>query len=391
MGYQAIVRFARNWLVLAAITALPGAALAQSPGQVENVVLPDKPANEHWVWIGDFQNGNYARSILFNARSGERLGSIDMGWEGIKLDFARSSDEIYNLAMFMSRGFRGTRTDAIAAFDKHTLMPLREIVVPAKGVKGWPDPNHTALSDDDRFLFMQFLTPASSIGVADLKGGKYVGEIETTGCAHVMAAGKRRFFTLCGDGSILAVDIGEDGKELSRRRYSKFFDVDRDPLHGSGTRAGQTWYFVSHLGQVHSVDVSGAELKFQKTWPVTAKEGDLNWVPGAFMQSLAIHTGKGRLYVAMHASDLKPKGGGTDYHAHPGTQVWVFDLSSKQRVQTIVMKNPVNQIAVSQDAAPLFYGNGMFAGTVTVYDAASGQPLQDIVVPTFPTLLQPVN
>lgn len=391
MVYKALVRCVRRCLTLAVLGST--AALAQSPavGPVETLKLPDKPADQHWVWIGDFQNGNFARSILFNSLTGERLGSIDTGWEGIKLDFPRNGTEVYNLAMFMSRGFRGTRTDVITAFDKHSLLPLREIVVPPKGVKGWPDPNHTALSDDDRFMFMQFITPASSIGVADLSAGKYVGEIETTGCAHVMAAGPRRFFTLCGDGSILAVDVSDDGKELSRRRYSKFFDAERDPLHGSGTRAGNTWYFASHLGQIHSVDISGAELKFLPSWPVTMKEGALTWVPGAFMQSLAVHVGKNRLYVAMNPSDLKPKGGGTDYHAKAGTHVWVFDLKSKQRVQTIPMKNPVNQIAVGQDATPLFYGNGMFSATVTVYDEASGKPLQDILVPTFPTILQPVN
>jgi len=394
MGYSAIIPGTASWLALIAASCLSMTALAELPAMPEplgKMELPDRPAGEHWIWIGDFQDGNYGRSILFNADTGAMLGAIDIGWEGIKLDFPRARREIYNLAMFMSRGFRGERTDVITTFDKRTLQPQRELVVPAKGIHGWPDPNHTALSDDDRFLFMQFLTPAASIGVADVKAGKYIGEVETTGCAHVMAGGSRRFFTLCGDGSLLAIDLTEEGKEASRKRYRRFFDANRDPLHGSGMRIGDTWYFVSYLGQIHPVDVSGPGLKPLATWPVAQKEGRSTWIPGAFMQPLALHAGRGRLYVAMQLSDLEPKGGGTDYHAEPGTEIWVFDLQSNQRLRRIATKHPVTHLAVSQDAAALLYGNGMWDKTVTVYDEATGRALRDIVVQTYPTLLQPVE
>lgn len=390
-----IVMAARGCLLLLALGCSAALSAAEqgsfTPEPLGNVKLPERPSNAHWVWIGDFQDGNYGRSILYNADSGEMLGSIDIGWEGIKLDFARTGNEIHNLAMYMSRGFHGERTDVITTYDKHTLHPLRELVVPAKGIHGWPDPNQTALSDDDRFLFMQFLTPASTIGVADIKAGKYVGEIETTGCAHVMSAGKRRFFSLCGDGSVLAVEVTEEGKEASRRRYPNFFQANQDPLHGSGVRAGNLWYFASWLGQIHSVDVSGSELKLLPPWRVGEKEGSLSWIPGAFMQPLAIHAGKGTLYVVMQRSDLKPKGGGTDYHAEPGSEVWVFDLKTKQRLKRMAMKYPVTQVAVSQDAAALLYANSMWKTTVTAYEESTGKELRDFVIPRVPSLIQPVH
>jgi methylamine dehydrogenase heavy chain len=361
------------------------------PEPLENVVLTDKPAGAHWVWLGDFQNGLYARSILYDADSGAKLGMVDTGWEGIKLDFSRRGDVIYNEAMYMSRGYRGQRTDAITAYDRHTLKPLREIVVPAKVIRGWPDPNHTALSDDDRFMWMQFFTPASSIGVTDLTGNRYVGEFETSGCAHVMAAGPRQVFTLCGDGSALAITVGDDGAEKTRKRYSGLFDPDKDPLHGAGVRSGNTWYFVSHRGQVHEVQVEDGELRFGPVWPVTEKIGALTWVPGPLLQPMAIQDAKKQLYVLMHASDLKPKGGGYDFQVGHGTEVWVFDLNTKKRLRRLVLKHPGTAVAVSQDAAPLLYVASMLDFVVDIYDEADGREKREIPAPTYATLIQPVK
>jgi methylamine dehydrogenase heavy chain len=379
-------------ITLGLLSAVDRAAeLPKMPEPLANVVLGDKPARAHWVWLNDFQNGLYARSILFNAETGATLGMIDTGWEGIKLDFPKAGNEIYNDAMYMSRGYRGDRTDAITAYDRHTLKALREIVVPPKAIRGWPDPNHTALSDDGRFMWIQFFTPASSIGVADLTSNRYVGEIETSGCSHVMAAGARQVFTLCGDGSALAITVGDDGRETTRKRYPGLFDPDQDPLHGSGTRSGNTWYFVSYRGQVHEVQVGNGELRFGPTWPVAESIDAMMWVPGPIMQPIAVHDAKKLLYVLMHPSDLKPKGGGTDFHRGEGTEVWVFDLDAKKRIKRMGLKYPGTALAVSQDATPLLYVSAMYHFIVTVYEEASGQAKVDIPIATFPTLIQPVR
>jgi methylamine dehydrogenase heavy chain len=365
--------------------------LPKMPEPLENVTLPDKPPGAHWVWLGDFQNGLYARSILYDADSGATLGMIDTGWEGIKLDFPRAGGAIYNNAMYMSRGYRGQRTDAITAYDPHTLKPLREIVVPPKAIRGWPDPNHTALSDDDRFMWIQFFTPASSIGVSDLTENRYLGELETSGCAHVMAVGPRQVFTLCGDGSALAITVGEDGQEKRRKRYSGLFDPDKDPLHGAGVRSGNTWYFVSHRGQVHEIQVADGELRLGPVWPVTQKIGPLTWVPGPLLLPIAIHDAKKRLYVLMHASDLEPKGGGYDFHVGHGTEVWVFDLNTKKRLRRVALKHSGTAIAVSQDTAPLLYVSSMLDFLVGIYDEADGHEKREIPAPTYATLIQPVK
>jgi methylamine dehydrogenase heavy chain len=374
----------------ACLPVLALGAIPTLPEPTGNVTLSDKPANAHWAWIGDYQSGNYGRSILYNMDSGELLGMIDTGWEGIGLNFSRSG-AIYSPAMFMSRGYRGERTDVVTTFDPHTLNPLREVVVPAKGVHGLPSENISTLTDDDRFLLMQFMTPASSVGVMDVKTNKFVGEIETSGCAFIMAAGNRRFFTLCGDGSALAVSLTEDGKEASRKHYPNLFDADKDPLHGAGVRSGNAWYFVSHRGQVHTVDVAGPELQFQPVWAVAETAGELTWVPGPSYQPLAIHNAKQKLYVLMHPSDLKPKGGGYDFQDDPGIEAWAFDLKTKRRLQRLPLKNPSFAIAVTQDKSPLLYATATFNFMVTSYDEGTGKSLLDISILTFPTHLHPVN
>jgi methylamine dehydrogenase heavy chain len=360
--------------------------LPQSP---PNVVLPDKPASAHWVWVGDYQWGNYGRSVLYNADSAEVLGMIDSGWEGSRLNFTDRG--IINTAMFMSRGFRGQRTDVVTTYDPHTLNPVSEVIVPPKTIRGFQDLNHFSLTDDNRFLLLQLVSPASSVGVVDLQSNQYLGEIETAGCINAMPAGNRRFFAMCGDGSLLAVTITDDGKEASRKRYTRFFDPDADPLHESAMRSGNIWYFVSHRGEMHPVDVSGADFKPLPTWSVAQKDGELTWIPGQPMQTLAIHHRQQRLYVLMHASDLKPKTNGIDFHRQPGTEAWVFDLKNKRRLQRIALKNLTDAIAVSQDDAPLLYASSMYHLAFTIQQADSGKLLHEIPFPSYPNLVQPVD
>ncbi len=394
MKYRSTMWSLRAWLagtLAACVPVLALGALPELPEPTGNVVLPEKPAHAHWAWIGDYQSGDYGRSILYNTDTGELLGIIDTGWEGNGLHVSRSGGAIYTPGTFMSRGYRGERTDVVTTYDPHTLNALREVVVPAKNAHGLPSENISTLTDDDRFLMMQFMTPASSVGVVDVKDNKFVGEIETSGCAFVMAAGNRRFFTLCGDGSALAVSLTEDGKEASRKRYPNLFDADKDPLHGAGVRSGNTWYFVSHRGQVHTVDVAEPELKFQPVWAVAETAGELTWVPGPAFQPVAIHNAKQKLYVLMHPSDLKPKGGGYDFQDDPGIEAWVFDLKTRHRLQRIPLKNPSFAIAVSQDESPLLYATATFNFVVTTYDEGTGKSLLDISIPTFPTNIHPVN
>jgi methylamine dehydrogenase heavy chain len=344
-----------------------------------NVVLEDQKAGEHRVWVHDWAGALYAKAVLFDADTGYVLGSVETGWEGVALDIPSSGDVIYNSALYMSRGYHGERTDVVEMYDPATLHLLGEVELPPKAGRGLPNTNHSAISDDDRFLFLTFFTPGASVGVLDLERKEYIGEIETAGCAYVLASGPRQFFSICGDGSLLSVDIDDSGKEVARKRYPGLFDAIADPLHGTAVRSQDTWYFVSHLGVVHAVEVGGDRLMHSVLFDASRKVGEnAAWVPSEMIQNLAVHTASGRLFVLVGEQDLTSKGGGTDYHRKTGSQVWVYKIDSGELEQRI--KLPINAltIAVSQDTSPRLYSASMWVPKISVFDADSGEHLRDM-------------
>lgn len=383
---------------LGAHSAAPMASPAPAPvvfdGPLGNVEIAEQKAGEHRIWVNDWAGAIYSRAILFDADSGDMLGAVETGWEGVKLDLPVHGDHLYSSALYMSRGYHGQRTDALEYVNRKTLNVEGEIILPPKSGRGLPTTNHSNLSDDEAFLFLTFFNPASSIGVVDLRSKKYIGEIETAGCAFVLSAGPRRFLTLCGDGSVLAVDIDDAGKEAKRKRYTGLFDPVADPLHGTAVRAGDTWYFVTYLGQVHAIDVGGEQLAHKVLWSAGEKTGpNKAWVPSQMAQNLAVHSADGQIYVLMGEQDLTPKGGGADFHRKDGTEIWVFDIRTGKRSKRIKLSQPTFTMAVSQDEKPLLYAAGVFSTDVLVMDAQSGEVLRTLHTGFhgMPMLLQPVE
>jgi methylamine dehydrogenase heavy chain len=363
-------------------------------GPLTNVVIEDQVPGEHRVWVHDWAGALYSKAVLFNAEDGSVLGSVETGWEGLALDIPRSGDLIYNSALYMSRGYHGERTDVVEMFDPATLNVVGEIAVPPKAGRGIPNRNHSDISDDDRFLFLTFFTPAASVGVVDLHTKEYVGEIETTGCAYVLASGPRQFFVICGDGSLLAVDVDDVGKEESRKRYGDLFDAIEDPLHGTAERSGDTWYFTSHRGVIHAVDVAGDGLNHKVLFDASAAESETTaWVPAEMMQNLAVHGASRRLFLLVGEQDMRPKGGGTDFHRKSGTEVRVFDIDSGALQQRIQIPNEAYCIAVSQDESPYLYSSSTWVPSISVFDADSGDHLRDMVSAfgSMNTIIQPVE
>lgn len=377
-----------------ALGVFASGALAQSPKLQDTTVtvlsLPEQKKDDHWVWVTDFDGGLYARAILFNADTGRMLGSTDIGWEGIKLDFPKSGEVFYNHGMYLARGFRGKRVDVVEIINRKTLSKEGEIEVPPKMIRGWPNPNESALTDDDRFLFLHFFAPASGIGIVDLKQKKFVGEIETAGCGYVMSAGPRQFFTLCGDGSALLVSINDQGQEVSRSRVEKLFDPNVDPLHGTGVRSGNDWYFVTELGQLKILEISGTSLRLKKEFAVGEQTAKRGWVPAEMLQHIAFNQATNSLYVLMADASLEKKGGGTDYHRQAGTEVWVWNVETGKRERRIKLEEPQLTIGVSPGASPFLYTASAFVPKLNVRNSSDGKILQAIDVQQNPVIIQPV-
>lgn len=336
------------------------------------------------VWVHDFAAVNYSKATLYDADAGKPLGSVDTGYEGMELELSAKGPRFFVAETFLSRGFRGERTDVVTTYDATTLLPTGEIAIPAKRLLGMPTAAHSALLDDERFLVVYNFSPASTASVVDLERGSFAGEIELAGCALLYPLGPRRFASLCGDGGVLEVGLDDAGKELRRKVYKKVFDPAIDPLSEKAVRAGSSWLFVSFAGDVYTLDASGAELAFPARWSLTSDaERKARWLPGG-LQPFALHVRAGRLYALMHQ-------GGPGSHKDPGDAVWVFDLATRKKVQAIALAEPATSIAVSADAEPLLYSALLVSPSLHVYDASKGARLRTIEAAAgWPALLQPV-
>jgi methylamine dehydrogenase heavy chain len=360
------------------------------PSEPIGTTLALPPPAPHQVWVADFV---LERTAGFDADSGRALGMLSTGVGAIAPVFSQARAEIYLPETYYSRGSRGERTDVVTIYDATTLAPVSEVLLPPKRADIVHAMALSTLLDDGRFLAVANFTPATSVTIVDVEERRFVGEIATPGCHLVYAAGPRRFFALCGDGALLVVTLDERGAERSRTRTEPFFAILDDPVTEKGVRRGDQWIFVSFDGHVHSVDVSGEELRFAERWSLLDDaDRDASWRIGG-IQHLALHEATGRLYSLMHR-------GGPDGHKDPGTVIWVYDLDMRTRIETIELRNLLgaflaqqtgvsggavlwllervvpspgaDSLAVSQDDEPLLFALSRNAGTVGVWDAHSG-------------------
>jgi methylamine dehydrogenase heavy chain len=117
------------------------------------------------------------------------------------------------------------------------------------------------------------------------------------------------------------------------------------------------------------------------TWWLTSDaERKAGWRPGG-IQQLAVDSQRSRLYAIMHR-------GGVETHKDPGKDVWVFDLSTRQRVQQFTLKNMATSIQLSSDPQPLLYSIFIDGTDLDIYDAATGRLLRFVPhVGTTPTIM----
>lgn len=363
----------------------------ERPGRVETLALP---YGEHWVWAGD---PLLRRAALIDVDDGRMLGMVNAGF-GVPVTMTSPNGlEIYVPETHYSRGSRGERTDVLTFYDAGSLAPTAEVVLPAKRAHNAVPVANEALTDDGRFAAVFNMTPATSLSIVDLAERRLAGEISTPGCSLVYGAGRRRFVLLCMDGALLTLDLDERGGEAAKRRSEPFFDPEKDPVTEKAVRWHGRWLFVSFAGRVHPVDVSGEEPTFGEPWPLI-EAADSDWRIGG-SQHLAVHQDSSRLYSLVHV-------GGADTHKDAGTEVWVYDLEARERVQRIELESPgytylgvplefgrdwvwplhrlsdwllallpspgIDFVAVTQDDEPRLVTASFFSGGMAVYDATSG-------------------
>jgi methylamine dehydrogenase heavy chain len=344
--------------------------LAAEPLTAEHLTVTTVPPNNaHRIYVLDeaFLNEIDARVHVFDGDTYRRLGQIDAGFSpGFNLSPDGKTSVVGTT--YFSRGSRGTRTDVVEFTDNATLTTKHEIILPSKRAMTLPTYFNLGYSADSRFVYVSYVTPAASFGVLDPAKNTVIDEIDTAGCVLVIPSGPNRVSSLCESGRLLTVTLDAQGHEVSRAFSEAFFDPDRDPVFVQGVPMIDGYAFLSFLGEVHEVDFSGAQPTAHTVWSLVTAAEKGHWRPGG-TQIGAIHRPLKRLYVPMHQ-------GGEGSHKEGGTEIWVFDMKTHQRVARWPLAakklSHVLAVQVSQDDAPL-----LFAATdrsdVAVFDALTGR------------------
>jgi methylamine dehydrogenase heavy chain len=343
-------------------------ARAQLPAdQMTTLTLPEPKPN--WVFIMDIQFPvNLSQKIwIIDGDARKLLGTVYGGYEG-NFEISPDHREMYMIDTYYSRGWRGDRTDVVSIFDAKTTNLIAEVTIPPKRLLIIPKRNSTSITPDGRFLLVANMTPATSVSVVDLKARKFLGEIETPGCAQVTATANRQFFSMCADGSMLSVQFDDAGKQTAKKQSKPLFDPSTDPMFDQPAIAGNKAYFISYHGKVLPVDFSGAEAAAQPDWTmIDAAAPDKSWRPGGW-QTVTYQPKSGLLYALMHQ-------GGEWTHKQFGTEVWVFNAQTHKRVQRIKLKTPGYSIMVSNGDKPLLFDMSLLPAKLETYSAPDGKYL----------------
>jgi methylamine dehydrogenase heavy chain len=334
--------------LLLGLAAMP--ANAELP--VEKVTVAKMmPDNGHRLYVLDYSlsHGVDGKVRVLDGDSFRTLGQITNGHMG---SFNASADgkTLFNATTFFSRGDHGDHMEVLEFYDPATLLPT--------GV--------TALmpeSSDGHYLFMQNVTPASSVSVIDLAAHKIIAELPTAGCygLYPSTAEPRRFSTLCGDGAAVTIGFDASGAEISRKRSAVMFDPDKDPLFITAAQEGQKTLFLSFLGNVHEIDLSDDTAKQDATWSITgAVPASENWRPGGTLP-IAYNDATKQLYVAMHSN------GHEGSHKFGATELWKVDVTRRAVVARNRADNAVS-LAVSRGPKPVLFTVNGEPSSISRYD-----------------------
>jgi methylamine dehydrogenase heavy chain len=354
---------------------LPVVALAASPPPLapEHIGVEKlPPRNAHWAYLLDVSWSNYIdeRVYVYDGDAGKLRGMMDLGYYG---SFAESPDGKTSAmaATYWSRGGHGARTEVVEWYDNDTLKPRGELVLPAKRAQvGVITPFNLSYSADGRFVYSTNLTPTASVSIIDVAKNTVTAEADTDGCVQAIPSPLHRFTAICENGRLLTVSIDDAGHEASRSVSEPFFNVDTDPVFVQAVPTPKGVIYVSFLGDVHAVDLSGDQPAFAPVWSVVSAAERGHWRPGS-QQLAAYNAPLNRLYVLMHP-------GGEGSHKEAGREIWVFDVGTHQRVA----RWPLNvakhgggiAVLATRDAQPLLYV-ATDKSALQVLDARSGRVL----------------
>jgi len=356
-------------LVLFASSAF-GQLQPEPTGVIET--LPEQwPA--HWIIAHDaaFFHMSDGKFIVLDADSDDPNARFKGFFNGAfipQLDQSKSRPEMYVVETFRSRGNRGERTDVVTIYDKRTLAPIDEVVLPPKRASQMPNHYLLQLVDNEKIALIYNFTPATSVSVVDIVNREFLNEIPIPGCSLVYPMGGRAFASLCTDGTMLSVQLDAEGEQASSSRTEVFFDANNDPIMEKAAIVDGIAYFPTFLGRVIPVDLNGSEPDVGDAWSLVGDE-EGGWRPGGIQVTGT--DSSGHFYVLMHPDGYEGS------HKDPGTEVWVFDPETKRRVDRIALQMPAITMGMTRDDDPLLLVTNVNL-EVDIYRVSSGEYLRTL-------------
>jgi methylamine dehydrogenase heavy chain len=355
---------------------VPGTFATPLPDEpIPNVVTLPETYPASWILVHDlnFNSMVDGRGVVVDTASPASAikGVVEIAQFGNVL-LPRSKKEIYTTGTYYPRLTRGERTDVITIWDKSSLKPTGEIILPGgKRLQQVTYKNSFQFTNDEKWALVANFTPAQSVTVVDLEGRKVLGDIDLPGCSMIYPTGARGFSTFCADGTVTSLQLDADGKLAKTVTSKPIVDIDKQPLFGMPAMVGKTAWFVSYHGQLRAFDLSGPIAKpIGKEFTVgTADGGTPEWRPGGWQ--VIASDASGKLYVLMSPS------GREGSHKDGGTEVWVIDPATKARVARIPLMGTGIAIELTREVAPRLIVSRTDA-VIDVYDAASARFLHSL-------------
>jgi methylamine dehydrogenase heavy chain len=275
---------------------------------------------------------------------------------GMQPQFALAPDAATGVvaSAFPKRIMSGPVEAIVQKFDVATLKTQQEATIPPKFAQVSPQQGQIQVSADGARAFIQNATPATSVTVVDLKSGKVTAEAPIPGCWQInLSPDGRRFSSLCGDGTLLTVRIGADGKVAGQAHSKLIFDVEKDPLFAQSERVDGDLMFVSYSGVFYRISDKGDAAELVDTYPF-AKDIPGGWAPSGY-SVMGYSARHGIMFVLMHP-DAKDGS-----HKDASQEIWAVDLARKTVLYRSVAKG-LTQVAVSQGQTPLVFGVNSHGG-----------------------------
>jgi len=358
-----------------ALTCVGQLAHAQTPSQqigpmetlTSGTLLPDDASERVYVADSVFMHMFESQIRVYDGGSGKFLGLIPMGYSG-HMQPSHDGKKIYVSTTYYARQTRGERTDVVEVWDAQSLSFEREVVLPIRRAQTFPYRYMFRQTTDGRFLMVQNATPAVSVTVVDIQKG-VVTEPEitaTAGCWTMIPKPNKphSFMSICGDGTLLSIDLDDNGKVAKQSRSATMFPVATDPVFVTAALESSQAHFVSFNGNVYTADFSRDAMRFS-TWSLlNAEDKAQGWRPGGYNVT-DVHHATRRLYVLMHPD------GKEGSHKNPAAEIWVYDLASQKRVARFP-GNGVGSITVAQGEKPRLLT--IDGETLHIYDISGVEP-----------------